>query len=258
MKIFLWILNYIRIFFRFLSKNFSLFIAIAALYVAIESMNNANRQFQINSETSDSIFNIQLKNSKELNDSLINQISILQDITNKQLQTTDKQLKISIELLQDQIYSGRPKMVVLSNKIADTIKTLDYIFSPRIVTIYKNNGKRFANNLTIRKFIISNNLSEIETNIQRKKSILVESNAIRETQSIPKINKKFRDNFYYCYEFIYYDKILNKEFTQPYYFQYYKIGGKYNFYNCEIEDEVKIKETINNWLRPKNERLFDQ
>lgn len=221
-------------------------------------MNNANRQFQINLETSDSLFNIQLKNSKELNDSLINQISILQEITNKQLQITDKQLKISKQLLQDQIYSGRPIMVVLSNKIVDTIKTLDYIFSPRIVTIYKNFGKRFADNLTIRKFILTNNLSKIETNIQGKISLSVEPNAIRETQCMPKINKKFRDNFYYCYEFIYYDKILNQEFTQPYYFQYYKSADKYNFYNCKIEDEVKIRDSINNWLRPKNERLFDQ
>lgn len=248
----------IKIFFRYLSKILPLFIGIAALYIAIESLDNANRQFQINSKSADSLFNIQLKNSKELNDSLINQISILQDITNKQLQITDKQLKISTELFQDQLYSGRPKIVVLSNEITDTIKTLDYTFSLRMEIIYENIGNRMANELTIRTFTLVNNFSTIQANRMIKESYFVEPNGIRRLISKLTMHTKYKDNFYYCYDIIYYDEILKQEFIQSYYYQYHKHADIYSFYHCNIEDEEKIRESLNNWLRVKNERLFDQ
>jgi hypothetical protein len=258
MKIFSWIFNKIKLFFRGLSKLLPLLISIVALYVAFESMNNANRQFQINSETSDSLFNIQLKNSKELNDYLIIQISKLQEITKQQLKITDEQLNISIELLKDQIYSGRPKIAALSNRITDTVKTLDYIFSPRIETAFQNIGKRFADKLTIRTFILFNNFSTIRADILPKASYFVEPNAKITRHLIPSIDKKYKDNFYYCYDIIYYDEKLKINFTQAYYFRYYKLADRYDFYRCKINDEEKIRESLNNSLRTNNERLFDQ
>ncbi|PKP29811.1 MAG: hypothetical protein CVT99_15805 [Bacteroidetes bacterium HGW-Bacteroidetes-16] len=258
MKIISWIYDKSKIACRYLSRNFALIIGIIALYVAFESMNNANRQFKINSETSDSLFNLQLVKSKELNDSLINQINVLQVITNKQLQITDEQLKISVELLQDQIYSGRPKIVVISNKIIDQGNPLDSVFTPTVQTVYKNIGNRFAHNMTIRVFYISNNFTRAEANLQEKKSFLVESNSTRSNNSMPIIDLKFKDNFYYCFEFIYYDNTLKQEFIQSYYFQYCKIMDTFSFYNCKYEDEIKLKASLNVWLRSLNERLFDQ
>lgn len=258
MKIISQIFDKIKIFFRHLSKILPLFIGIAALYVAIEGRNDANRQFQINSKTSDSLFNTQLKHSKALNDSLISQISILQDITNKQLQITDEQLKISIELFQDQIYSGRPKLYVLSNKIADSTITIDNIFQPRIVTVFKNNGKRSANKISIRSFTLFNNFLALKANLKTEESYIIEPEGARKFQAMPVINQKFKDDFYYCYDIIYYDKILKQEFIQPYYYHYYKSGDKFDFYFCKIDSKEKIKESINHWLRTLNKRLFDQ
>lgn len=260
MKIFTWIFDKTKIFSRFLSNNLPVFVAIAALVTAIVGINNLNKQFKINSKTADSLFNMQLKHSKELNDSLINQISILQDITNKQLQITDEQLKISTENLQDQIYSGRPKIAVISNKITDTIKTLDYIFKPRIVTVFKNVGKRFANEVSIRTFTVVNNLSNIQANLDKKESFLFEPDVKKAFQAMPEFHQKYKDDFYYCYDFIYYDKILKQEFSQSYYLRYFNPGDKYHFVYCNIDETEKIKESINNWLRDRqmNDRLFDK
>ena len=88
-----------------------LLIALFALLVSIKTLEQADKQFKLNSRSSDSLFNVQLRYSKQLNDSLISQISELQEITSKQLIITDEQLKISKETLNDQIYSGRPKIL---------------------------------------------------------------------------------------------------------------------------------------------------
>jgi len=258
MKTILWMLNKCKKLLYSFSKILPLLVGIAALFVAFQSMNNANRQFQINSVTSDSLFKVQLKNSKKLNDSLINQINILQEITNMQLQITEKQLKISTELLQDQIYSGRPKIVILSNKIIDTLNLSEEYFTPIVQTVYENIGDRFAINLSIRNFYISNNFTKLESNLDNKSSFLVETNATRRNKTMPQIKNESKDDFYYCFEYIYFDNTLNQEFTQSYYFRYHKIMGIYNFYNCKNEDEIKLKEIINKWLKKKNERLFDQ
>lgn len=258
MKITLWIYSKTKIFFRYLSKILPLFIGIAALYVAIESINNANKQFQINSITSDSLFNTQLKHSKALNDSLISQISILQDITNKQLQITDEQLKISIELFQDQIYSGRPKLYVLSNKITDSTIIINNNFQPRIETVFKNNGKRSASKIFIRSFTLFNNFVAIKANLKNDESYIIEHEGARTFQAMPKISLKFKDDFYYCYDIIYYDKILQQEFIQSYYYHYFKSGDKFDFYFCKIDNKEKIKKSINHWLRTLDKRLFDQ
>jgi ABC-type lipoprotein release transport system permease subunit len=58
-------------------------IGIVALYISILSYKNANDQFEKNSITSDSLFNVQLYNERQLNDSLIMQIRTLQK-NNKQ------------------------------------------------------------------------------------------------------------------------------------------------------------------------------
>lgn len=258
MKILSLIFDRIKIFFRYLSKILPLFIGIAALYVANESMSNANKQFQINSETSDSLFNVQLKHSKELNDSLINQISILQDITNSQLQITDQQLNISKEILKDQIFSGRPKIYVRKNEIADTIKISDHIFMPKIETSYKNTGKRSANDLSIRGFILYGDLSIIKANLAQLESSHLEPEGERTFHLISEIQNEYKDNFYYCYDIVYYDHILEQKFIQSYYFRYYKFGDKYSFYECKNNEKDRIKMAINVKLRIMNERLFDQ
>lgn len=258
MKIISQMFDKIKIFFRYLSKILPLFIGIAALYVAIESMNNANEQFLINSNNADSLFNVQLKNSKELNDSLIRQISILQDITNKQLQITDQQLNISMEVLKDQIYSGRPKININSSKIADTIKISDDIFQLRIETDFQNIGKRNADDLTIRTFFLYNKLSTIRKDkVPRSSQFILPEQRIRNNVLLT-IDKKFMNDFYYCFDITYYDKKLEEKFSSAFYYHYYELGGIYNFYYCEKRERKIIRDILNKFIKAPNGKPFDQ
>lgn len=65
MIFFLWIKNEMNKGLRLLAKYHTLLISIAALIVAIVSMDNANEQFETNSIASDSLFNVQLNRASQ-------------------------------------------------------------------------------------------------------------------------------------------------------------------------------------------------
>ena len=235
-----------------------LLVAICALIIAIRTLNSANNQFERNSKSADSLFNVQLSYSKQLNDSLINQISKLQEITNNQLKITDEQLKVSKEIYADQLYSGRPKIVLISNTIKDTSFVITDTFSPIITTKYSNVGNRNALNLRIRNFIVYPDFSSIRSNAgYSKQTEIFEPEAVSETVFKPKIILKYKQDFYYCVEFTFYDFILKRKFNFPYYFHYYKNRNEFNFYSCNDYVKPKIKDTINKILGEVNKPLFD-
>ncbi len=148
--------------------------------------------------------------------------------------------------------------MVLTNGIKDSITIDSNQFNPRILTIFKNIGVRYAENLLIRPFIVYNDFSDIRGGILPYKSRLVDPNVEMTFAFTPKIDFKEKDNFYYCYEVIYYDRLLNKEFRQAYYYHYYKSRGKYTFNTTSNDDEERIRTTINKKLKLINERLFDK
>ncbi|MGD8307105.1 MAG: hypothetical protein PVF17_10655 [Ignavibacteria bacterium] len=233
-------------------------VAIYALVIAIRTFDNANEQFEKNSRSSDSLFNVQLRYSKQLNDSLINQISQLQEITNSQLKITDEQLEVSKETYRNQLYTGRPKIVLLYNFIKDTSFVFNNAFSPVISTKYTNVGNRNAVNLKSRFFVVYPDFSGIRSSaLFPEMTGNFEPEASSTYEFKPRIPVQYKDEFYYCVEFSYYDNILKKEFYFPYYFHYYKNRNEYNFYDCEDNVKPKIKNTINNILKALDIPLFD-
>ena len=122
----------------------------------------------------------------------------MQSITNKQLQVTSEQLKISSKFLSDQIYSGRPIIVVLSDKIKDTVKISDNLFKLIIQTTYKNFGRRSADKLSIRTFIVYNDFSKITYGVLNQ-SHLLKPNSVKINTARSNIDKKHKDDFYFCY-----------------------------------------------------------
>lgn len=107
-----------------------LFVTIITLTVAIKTLDNADKQFQENSHSSDSLFNIQLDFSKKLNDSLINQIGLLQKLTNNQISITDRQLKVWEKIAKEE-YDRRPKLSIQKGMFGDYDSTqyiLDGLF----------------------------------------------------------------------------------------------------------------------------------
>jgi hypothetical protein len=207
---------------------------------------------------SDSLFNVQLHYSKALNDSLIFQISKLHETTSKQLAITDEQLKISSETLREQLYSGRPKIVVVEITISDTGVVIDGMFSPIIRTQYGNQGARHADSLEFRPFIVFKDLSGFRAGIIPHESAFLEPGASRKSEFKPRIAMESRDDFFYCFEILYYDAILDKKSSQAYYWHYYKSRGTFQFLSCSDETKRQINEVINQRLRSLKERLFDQ
>ena len=104
----LYISHWITLLKKWCIKNISLIVAIVALFIAIKSNNDANTQFKMNLESSDSLFKVQLFHSKNLNDSLIKQFVNLYEITDKQTHIIDTLLITSSNMFEEQIYAGRP------------------------------------------------------------------------------------------------------------------------------------------------------
>lgn len=232
-------------------------VAIYAVIISQITLDNSNSQFEQNIRSSDSLFNYQLKHSKELNDSLIYQISELQKITNNQLKITDEQLQISIQTLQEEIYSRRPKIIVEKNEIKDTnIITGNEFINPEIFTYFNNIGKRPAKNFLIRAFIL---FSDFSSYIPAEKQ---ENEIIDPEQSFififnPKIPFVYKDDFYYIFEIIYKDDELKRKFSQAYYYHYNKPRKEFGFYYCNVDESEKVRMNLNRLLKYFGRELFD-
>lgn len=237
----------------------SLAIAIWALNVAIETLRSANEQFKQNAAASDSLFKVQLASSKELNDSLIAQIAKLQEITRKQMDITDHQLQVSVETYKAQLYSGRPVITLGGTLMKDTSFVTDGIFSPVILTQYSNVGLRHADSLRARAFIVYADFTGIRGSAGfRSLSEQFEPSA----QSIhvfkPKIPVEYKNEFYYCIEFSYYDRILKQTSKYPFYFHYYKDRNTYSFYSCDDAAKPRVRNKINEVLGSAQLPLLDE
>ncbi len=231
----------------------SLFISYKACEISQNTLDHADTQFKQNSKSSDSLFNVQLNHSRELNNSLIKQIKDLQDITQKQLTITNEQLVISKETLNEQIYSSRPKIIEVSSSLLDTSNVFGDIYSPKTSTIFKNNGQRFALKFIVRAFVIYNDFKEVRNGLTGKQSSIIETNGEKEFNFLPRIPVQFRYNFYYVYDISYYDDALKRTFTQSYFNHYAKIRNSYLFNDCILSEKMKLVKVVNEVLNEANE-----
>lgn len=220
---------------------------IVALYISILSYNNANDQFEKNSVSSDSLFNVQLHNERQLNDSLIKQIRTLQKITNNQLEIIDEQLKISTQSYNEQLNSGRPKIVINSKTFRLLNVSSSQIHNGIIETKIENIGYRPAFKLNTRGFVVYKDLSFVIKNIDKDEGILDPSKD-RIINLYPQLNSENIQDFYYCIEISYHDRLLKKPFIQSYYYHYQTLKDELRFYNCTPEEKQEIKIRINKLL----------
>jgi hypothetical protein len=147
MNIIKWTYKGIKKIIIFLWNNLPNIIALTALYISIKAMNNANYQFKENSISSDSLFNVQLKNERILNDSLVRQIKELQIITSKQLE-------LSKQSLTDYIEARRARLYIGNTKITQKDSINKYQYQIKINTVFFNTGDREAININYRIAIL--------------------------------------------------------------------------------------------------------
>lgn len=232
-----------------------LIISIYALKIAIEANNNQVEQFDENSKSSDKLFNVQLKNSRALNDSLVSQIKSLQSITNKQLSITDEQLNLSKQNYSEQILLGRPRITINNMKIIDTINVKTKTSTLKISYDFYNSGYRTALFLSNRTFVI-----EIDTLI-----MLVEDSynptSLEPAQSVhqtlyPVLRNENLENFYLFIEFSFYDEFTKREINNFYYLHYFNYLEKNDFYICEDAEKKSLRDFINRNLPKQNKPLL--
>lgn len=235
----------------------TLLVAIFALFYSIKTLDNANDQFKQNSKQSEKMFNEQLQNSKSQNENVVSQIKELQQITDAQLIITDEQLRVSKEVLNDQIYAGRPKFIIMNTTILDTNKIVDNLYKPKISIIVKNIGRRFANNYSYRPVLVFPDYSNMRFLNNESDNLEVEPEGSLTENFYPEIPLKFRDRFYLCIELEYYDSYAKSFYHQVYYYAYKSVRNDYQFYVCSNEESTKLKQHINIFLKKFDQPLFD-
>ena len=206
----------------------------------------ARTQFEQSSQHADSLFLVQLNNARQLNDSLINQISSLQKITRNQLAITSSQLDVMQKSLKEQIISDRPKISVIGNAISDTGLVIDNLFSPEITTTLQNNGRRVADSLQFIPFIVDGTISNMRTTDEKLfKQPFLEPNNNASIKYKPHFPLSSKNEFYYCFQLIYYDKQIPKEIVQSYFYKYYKSRGEADFKGCTQSEVQNLRNFIN-------------
>jgi len=173
------------------------------------------------------------------------------------LSITDEHLKISIQTLQEELYSGRPKIIIGGSEISDTNMIIEEnIFSPKILTYFTNIGKRPAKNFNLRAIVVYTDLSGLRTGEDYLINT-VDPGPKSVFEFKPRIPLMYKDDYYYCVEIKYYDELLKREFQQSYYYHYYKSRQDYDFFYCDKEESREIRSTMNRILKSYNKKLFD-
>lgn len=262
-------------------------VAIVALYVSIKSYINANEQFEKNSESantlfqlqlkankalndsliydnrrlfkknsklSDSLYNVQFANEKKMNNSLINEVKSLQGITDSLRKLTQKTLEYSV-------FAERPILTLYGCKITnnDTIEG-EKLFNGIINMSILNSGKRTANNTFVRTILFSKMYLVLKTDISNKTYFNSENGSIKNYDLPISITLDNLKNFYFLVEASYVDDKLPGKRNKVELFHYFKPpGGKYDFNLCDNIDKQILIRMANEYLKDnKLEEILDE
>lgn len=223
----------------------AIFLAIKAINIARTTVDTANEQYISNSIKSDSLFNFQIKITKEQNDSIISQFNLLQEINQNQFEINTKLLESANKNYYRSLYSDRPQILLKKLYILDSNRIIDEKYAPIILMEYGNTGNRYAFNLEILPILIYKDLSNYTTGYDQEEINNCEPKAVYHSHFLPKINIEEKNEYYICVGIKYFDKELNKEFSDSYYFIYTKYRGEFDFYNCKEDEKIKLRKFIN-------------
>lgn len=234
---------------------FMLLLTISSITISIIVFKSSNKQFDDNSKKSDSLFNVQLKNQKSFNDSIILNLQKIQNLTDKQNLIIDQQLTISTQLFHDQVNSGAPKFVISNIELNDKNVKLNDSNFPKIFAAYLNIGKRFAYNVKLKQFIILSDFSQVRSNENEPSEPTAPSASIEST-FFPKFNK-FGIPFYYYAELSYLDRVTGKTTKNFYYKEFSNARNTFDFFDCNKQQIIKVKSCINDYLKTLNQKRMN-
>lgn len=226
----------------------SIMLSIVAIGIAIIAFNSSNEQFVKNSKSSDVLFRIQLRQAEDLNDSLVKQISRLQQITKNQLEVSNEQLTTTKETLKDQIMINAPELALKGIEISDTGKVINNKYSPRLEIFFTNQGRRAAYDAVVRTFVLPEDMSEVRFAQSPETSLTIQKDDPSAQVVLPKLDIKSRTHFYLCVEFVSFDKLTSKMFTNVFVKDYKKLRSEYGFAEASFPAKRKVFTIINDFL----------
>lgn len=264
----------------------STIVAVYALYISIESVDNANIQFEKNSKSADSLFNVQLtanaalndslifdnrrlfkmnaklsdslyyaqfKNEKELNKELISEVKSLQIITDSLRRLTQKTLEYSV-------YAERPVLSFFNAKITDndTIK-IEKKFKGNIRIQMQNSGKRTANKVFVRCILFSKLYLILNIDTNNKTYFNMENGSSKQYSLPVNISLDDLQNFYFLIEATYVDEKLPDKRSKVDAYHYFKpINGIYDFSLSDEIDKNYLIKIANKRLKENKIEIFQE
>lgn len=247
--------------FRFLKSSFqgilnilNVVIALLALFVGYEAMvlsqkaiQQSDEQFKRNSEESE----LQAQRAREQYDSAMVILGNYQKLSQQSLETSKKQAVTARRILDDQIYSGRPYFAVPLIEISDTNKYVFDLFAPNISIYVVNSGKRAGSKFQYKTAIVFLDRKEIRS-VQKSHANPIAGGGGTAIQYLPKILKSHKNDFFLYVELSYFDDVLNQEFNHKYYFDYYKMREKFDFWACSSDQQRQIDTLVNELNKVQN------
>jgi hypothetical protein len=219
-------------------ENVTQVVSIAALIIAIIAYRDSTRQSDMtvrrndsSAKRSDSMFNVQMSQthlqitqSRQLNDSLLNALKNIRATINQQL--------------VEEIEAGRPRIQI---GVQGTIDSTKYkpLFVPIIKTTYTNTGKRSGKNFVINGYLVNSRIS----NYADDSTIDSTGNDFEPTSNvdITFTPKKFGlllygETFYTCTHYKYTDEITKKTFQKSYFVRWSNQNSVYVSNDCSAYD----------------------
>lgn len=173
------------------------------------------------------------------NDSLIKWMADLKTSANHQDTISEESLKYKIN-------TDKPKVILSDLKLTDEY-TADSIYKPNITFAVTNIGKRIAEKLSYRTWIVSSDLtSSILTNSETLESLAPNPAPSHGYDFNPILKKKILP-IYLCMEIMYYDKQTHTTIID-YYFREYR---DLRWYFCDNVAKGKMINIINEHTTPK-------
>jgi hypothetical protein len=228
-----------------------------AIWLTCRAMDYVDNQLSSSSRLSDSLFSAQLKYSKALNDSLLNEIGELQKVTRMQLHITDMQLQTARESLNERLFADRPKLTLVSIKLDDS-STTAATFSPEVSITLRNTGERTATKVSMRPFVMFTDFSGHRQGVYPEPTQDVEPERDVVKHFSPKMPSKHRADFYFYFELSYYDVALKRTYVQTQFYRYGTIGDKSDFRTCGSDEKKMLLERTNEILVKGKKRLLSR